>query len=247
MKEAGFVNIFKISHGYDSNIYKRLPEEERMALRKKYDVEDKFVILSVGMNVGFRKGFDRLMRAFKLLNDRHKDTLLWLHTDPIMERGIPLREIADVIGLEEGKNLMFTPSYGHGRPYPENRLNELYNLADIHSLATMGEGYGLPIVESMGAGLPNVLTDFSTTREFIGNEERGLGAKVRAWWTTPLSCQQALVDIEDLGNKFITYYEDENLRKTHGKRAEEFVKKNYEWSVVLPKWNELLHKLEEMK
>lgn len=247
LKDEGFANIFHIPHGYDGTAHKRLTEEEKTETRKSMGIgEDKFVVMSVGMNIGFRKGFPRLMRAFKKLNDEHKDTVLWLHTDPEQRRGIPLRTIAKRIGLVENKNLIFTPGYGHGHPYPENKLNELMNMCDIHALATMGEGFGLPIIESMAVGKPNVLTDFSTTREFVGNNERGLAVKVAAWWTTPLACQQALIDVDDLHLKLKTYYEDRQLLEKHSRKAEEFVKR-YEWANVLPKWNELVNKIREMK
>jgi glycosyltransferase involved in cell wall biosynthesis len=40
-------------------------------------------------------------------------------------------------------------------------LNEIYNLFDVMVLPTIGEGFGLPMLESMAAGTPVIATNFT--------------------------------------------------------------------------------------
>jgi glycosyltransferase involved in cell wall biosynthesis len=42
-------------------------------------------------------------------------------------------------------------------------------------------------------------------------------------------------------------YDNPDLRKEYGRKAREFAVKNYDWSVVMPKWEELLVELKEAR
>lgn len=252
LEDAGYKNYFYIPHCIDTNMYKKLPDDEIHRLRKEVGIDDKLVFLSVGMNTGFRKGYSRMFRSYRKFLDETKanDTILWCHTEPHPpKRGIALDTIAErlcnlkvVQSYEqlrrEDADVIFTPGFGHSRPFSEKRLNELYNIGDVHVLASLGEGFCIPIVESMSAGLPNINTDFSTTEELIG-DDRGIRTKVAGYWTSPLACNQAFCSTDSLKDAMLYYYNNRDEIKKQGKRCIEFAKE-YSLENVLPKWDEFL-------
>lgn len=70
LKDHGLSNVATLVQGIDTFVFHpRDPEEARVFLR------DKFVVFSGG-KIEFRKGQDLVIRAFKVLQDRHADVLL---------------------------------------------------------------------------------------------------------------------------------------------------------------------------
>lgn len=110
-------------------------------LRKKYNIPmDKKVVINVSSNFDYKN--TRLLKPIleKLGNDYYL-----IHVGS---------------GLNTGrvfKNIVVTV------------LNELYNLSDIALLPSSREGFGIPYVESMVAGLPVVVSDIDIAREVCGD------------------------------------------------------------------------------
>ena len=52
----------------------------------------------------------------------------------------------------------------------QKTLNDVYNVMDVHSSASGGEGFGISMVESQAAGIPNVQPNFTTPPELLTSE-----------------------------------------------------------------------------
>jgi len=100
-----------------------------------------------------------------------------------------------------------------------------------------GEGFCLPVLESMACGVPNVLTDITTSRELI--EGRGELAKVQAMIMGPDNIERGLVDIKDFANKLQILYDDRKKLESYSKQCVEFAAQ-YDWSIVIKDWVKLL-------
>jgi glycosyltransferase involved in cell wall biosynthesis len=61
----------------------------------------------------------------------------------------------------EGRADLSGPGFDVARPLADEQVNRLYNLCDVTVLPSTGEGFGLPIIESLAAGVPVVATDYS--------------------------------------------------------------------------------------
>jgi glycosyltransferase involved in cell wall biosynthesis len=49
--------------------------------------------------------------------------------------------------------------------YPDHYMNAMYNALDVHALASMGEGFGIPIVEAQACGCPVIVGDWTANSE----------------------------------------------------------------------------------
>jgi glycosyltransferase involved in cell wall biosynthesis len=203
-----------------------------------------YVLGFVGQNIGVRKRIERLLNAYsifikcsKQIRDR---TALHLHTKPIAIDGINLIKIIQDLGLSD--NIMF--SYGTHRSsgWTENGMNILYNTFDVNVSASSSEGFGLPILESMTAGIPNIGPDCSSFTELIGKDEktrRGLLASIGEWQMIQDGSMRALVNEENLARQMKELYQNKDLYKLCSKNAIEF-SSNYTWEKICSKWDDLL-------
>lgn len=130
--------------------------------------EDAFVVAIVGANVGrdsSRKAFADQLAAFGRLRQRHTDALLVLHTDVDSPVGVRLRGLLE--SLPPG-SWRFTDQYAYRQGIPPAQVAAIYQAADVLSNCSMGEGFGLPIVEAQACGTPVIVTDATSMPELCG-------------------------------------------------------------------------------
>jgi len=96
--------ITVIPVGVDTDFIK--PLESNNELRKKWDLENKFVVLYAG-NIGFSQGLETIVQAAKLLSD-HPDIVFVIVGDGSMKG--QLQAMADESGLSSVKILPFQPT-----------------------------------------------------------------------------------------------------------------------------------------
>lgn len=249
--EAAGVPHEYIPHGVDTAFYKPIDKEEARKGNSQY--KDKFIIGCVARNQD-RKQYARLIRAFSLFAKDKDDTFLHVHADPVDSAGLS----KDFNGQAFSVLLLSISYYGmsHKVYFTEgirsfnsgigsaNMVN-IYNMFDIHALSTTGEGFGLPIIESMACGIPNVITDYTSTEELI--KGRGEPAKVKATMLGSFGTIRAIVDEEDMAEKFEKLYQDWKngglLLKQYSNDCVKFAQ-DYDWKkVVIPAWVNLFKKL----
>jgi glycosyltransferase involved in cell wall biosynthesis len=122
---------------------------------------DKPVIVSVGRII-YSKGFDILLKAFRMVRDRIDCRLLILGKGVERER---LERMSEALGL--GKDIVFLGF--HHNPFKFMRKALLF------CTATRYEGLGNAIIEAMALGLPVIATDCrSGPGETLMNGEYGI-------------------------------------------------------------------------
>jgi glycosyltransferase involved in cell wall biosynthesis len=124
----------------------------------------------VAMNKGnpSRKAFCQQMKAFKVFHDKHPDTILYMHTiksEEGQQSGVNLVEYAKFIDLKINQDVFFPDALTIINGYPDIFLNAVYNASDVFLSVTMGEGFGIPIVEAHAAGCPVIVGDWTSMSE----------------------------------------------------------------------------------
>jgi glycosyltransferase involved in cell wall biosynthesis len=215
-----------------------------------------------------RKHHMRLFRAFEIFVRENMltpdDVRLYLHADPkdvmyhtrLNAHDYFFVEFIDTLGIEDyiifpfDSNKDFTFSKGTS----ENELLERMSALDVHVNPTGGEGFGVPTLETMAMGKPQIITDYTTSRELIAHKhamtpepeedplkQRGILVPPKFMYLENSKVHKAWVDVDAFAEALATYYHDESLRKAHGNAGKSFARQfdskriGKEWDKVLAK------------
>lgn len=191
LKDAG-LDCYYVPMGVDTNIYK---PANRIESRKKFGVTDdsKFIVGIVAMNKGTpsRKAFTQNLEAFARFHKHHPDTFLYLHTQKCEHgelAGVNLPEIISFLGISD--SVQFCDQYANLLGFPDEYMRDAYNAMDVLLAPSMGEGFGLPILEAQACGTPVIVGDWTSMSElcFSGWKVPRKGG-ADPWWT-PLAAYQ---------------------------------------------------------
>lgn len=147
-------------------------------------------LVAVG-RLTYQKGFDQLIRAFKIINEKKTNTHLTILGEGELEE--ELREICKKLGLES----KVTFAKFNSNPYP------YYNYSDMYVLSSRWEGFPNTLLEALACGTKVVATKCkSGPLEILGNNDYGLLVKEN--------------DIEALANGVLDYLQQENKTRNRG-------------------------------
>ena len=158
-----------VYHGVDLEVFKKddsVKEQMKEQLSDELGRKINFVIGYVGRNQP-RKRLPELLLAYKKFVVDKQDTLLFLHT-PVIDEGWHLKNVIESLQMPKNQ-ILTTPGFIVSNPLPDHKLVALYNLFDVLCLPTVGEGFGLPLIEGMACGCPIVSTNCSVIPEIVGN------------------------------------------------------------------------------
>ena len=262
---VGFNNVTYVPHGVDLSIY------SKKKIKKASYIEGnrpETVFLSVMRNKGYQKNYPALFYAYKTfienVPEAKEKTRLYILSDPIEPDAMPLDTIRSRIGMQNnirfiwakpksGEDCTIVPTF-EGDPegcihnanmnFSSEEMAKIYNGADIHVISSAGESFGLPTLESMACGLPQIFPNNSTGPELVGKPKTGFLADIKYQSTTPLSSDTHLVDIMSLAKCMHKLYSDKVVRADCSKNALKHAE-NYEINKVVKMWSDLVKKVEE--
>ena len=201
---AGHPPAYTIPHAIDLDVFK--PTESRA--REMLEVpDDAHLAVSVMANIGQvpfpRKMWFENLLAWRIFASRHEDAYLYIHTQLRHPRGIDLGSLVKTWQLPLDRvRFVDQGAYASGMITPSD-LAGIYTAADVTLMATAGEGFGIPAIESAGCGTPAIGTDFSAQRQSI------FGWKVpyTSIWDYSIGGAMALPDINGIVSALEQSYE----------------------------------------
>ena len=144
--------------------------------------EDRFVVSMVATNKGSqpaRKAWAENILAFSIFAKDHPDAVLYLYTEPVgAMSGINLVQLMDACGIGEDKyKIVDQYAYRHGMP--QNLMAAMYTASDVLLACSMGEGFGIPVIEAQACGCRVIVSNFTAQPELVGD---GWTVEGQPWW-----------------------------------------------------------------
>lgn len=204
------LDAYYIPHGVETDTYKPIDRNE--AREKVQLPKDVFLVGMVAANKGAppRKAFYQNIAGFAELHKKHDDTVLYIHTIHGGDGGLEtvnLPEFCKSVGLEVGRDVIFADQYSYMLGYPDEQMNKLYNAFDVHLLVSMGEGFGIPILEAQSAGCPVIVGGWTAMDELCMSGWKVDKADSEPFFT-PLSSYQYLPHIGAIAEKLEAAYQN---------------------------------------
>lgn len=232
MNAEGLTNTY-IPHGVEKDF--GFTAEGRQEFRRLLEIpKGAFLFGSVGLNRYYpnRKGFDRLLAAFR---EMPENAYLYLHTLPNSQNGsLDLSQMVERFGLEA--RVKFPDPYNYVMGFSQEGMNAVYSAIDCYVQPTMGEGFGLPVLEAQACGCPVIATDCTSMPELVSPNSSEL---VKATpFLVPDMSNRYIADIDDMAAKMRDvmgiFYDDHDgyvsMRANAGKWAN-----NWDWDTL---WTE---------
>jgi len=165
------LDCYYVPHGVDTELYKPIDKKEA---RKKLELpEDAFIVGTVAMNKGMpsRKCIPSMIQAFAKFREKHTDAIYYMHTQEGIGNdglgGVNIPELCNLVGLRYGKDVILTNPYNMLLGYSDEIMATLYSAFDVHLLASMGEGFGVPIIEAQACGCPVIVGGWTSMPELV--------------------------------------------------------------------------------
>jgi glycosyltransferase involved in cell wall biosynthesis len=161
-------------HGVDCEVFRTgthliggVPARQALGLP-----DDAFVVGMNAANKGaskIRKGFPQAFAAFGMFVKEHPDAMLFVHTERHgMAQGVQLDRLAQACGIPDA-NIAFVDQYAYRVGLSQQVVAAMYSGFDVLLAPSMGEGFGIPVVEAQACGVPVIVSDFSAQPELVGS------------------------------------------------------------------------------
>lgn len=232
-------NLYQIYHGVDTKAF--FPVQQQLARKKLGLPLEAFIVGMVARNQ-YRKRFDLLMHAFAKFAKDKPEAKLYFHC-AINDIGY------DIIGMEKqynlGKKLILTENMHPAHGATTEELNLIYNTFDVHALISLGDGFGLPVAESMATGCPNLVSGHSCLQELVEGHG-GLTVKTAAWImnTGGFNTWGGVSDVDDIVDKLELLYKNRDLRIKLGEEGYNYITQpQFSWDYIAEQFQQIFKKI----
>lgn len=156
--------VHVVPHGVDPDLFVPISKEERERYREMSDFTG-FVFLNVGAMTG-NKGIGMILKAAAVVAQKHPEIkLAFKGLDALYTSRECLEECRRVLTQAETERLSTRVLY-LGATLNAVEMARLYKLADAYVSPYEAEGFNLPVLEAIAAGIPAICTAGGSTDDF---------------------------------------------------------------------------------
>jgi glycosyltransferase involved in cell wall biosynthesis len=234
MRQAGLDPLY-VPHSVDTSVFRPRPELRDVVRGELGVPPDAFLVGMVAQNTGNialpRKAFPQALVAFNRFSKQHRDAWLYVHSEanPAVG-GISLTQLAEAAGCRPDRVWFPNPATWH-LPVKAATVARLYQAFDVLLMPSMGEGFGIPLLEAQACGVPVITSDHSAMRElctagWLVDGDPWWDANQDAWFHQPhiasiVDCLEASYaargdrTIRDRGVRWAAAYDADTVIQTH--------------------------------
>jgi len=254
MKRVG-LSCRYIPHMIDCTVFK---QQATADARKKLGFpNDVFIAGMVAANNGFpsRKSYPQALEAFARFHKRHPDSKLYIHALPFQPGpqgsiNIPtfLAHLSKKYDVSLDQTIMWIPPYMLNIGIPAEYMRDMYAGLDVLLSPSMGEGFGIPIVEAQACGTPVIVGDWTSMSELCFSGWTIAKEQATPFWIPGYETYQYIPDVDAIEECLEAAYErrgDQTISDNARSGALAYdcrtVTENY-WKPVLEELNERINK-----
>jgi glycosyltransferase involved in cell wall biosynthesis len=247
------VECVRIPHTVDTNIFKKVSENEVKKFRKTNNLgvskngKERFLVFWNNRNAR-RKQSGSVMWWFKEFADKvgRENVCLIMHTEPKDPNGQDLEAIMVETGMVNGEFMLSV------NKVPSEDLAMLYNAADCTINVADAEGFGLGTLESLSCETPIIVNMTGGLQEQVTDGKDWFGVGIEPSAKSIIGSQDVPYIYEDRvdGNDVVAaleklYNMSKEERQELGRKGREHVLKNYGFTQYTELWDETLTRLHE--
>lgn len=145
------------------------PGDRKDARRRVGLPDDRFVVGMVAANKCpyARKAWPWALEGFAKFAEHRDDAVLYLHTEVTPQHGgWDLTKLVDRFGL--GEKVVMVDRYLFHLGLDDQHMAAVFRSLDVLLSPSLGEGFGVPIVEAQACGTPVIIGDWTSMPELFG-------------------------------------------------------------------------------
>lgn len=257
MAEQAGLETYYVPHGVETKVFK--PGNMSEARSRLGWPENKFIVGMVAANKGVppRKSFFEQITAFKALKQIHPDTMLYLHTDDGQHGGetVDLVRYCNTLGLRVGYvtggqvsgdiDVLLPDQYTYLLGFPDPYMVDVYNALDVLMLVSLGEGFGIPLIEAQACGCPVITGDWTSMAELCFSGWKIPKEEARPTWHPFFNAWQWSVQPEAVVRRLVKAY-DMKGNQDYRTRARDGAKRYDADRVTEKYWKPVLEDIEKI-
>lgn len=236
--------VGRIYHGVDIYTFRKLSYVDRQEFRQSFfgrSNSDKFIISNINRNQ-HRKDIPSTILSFVEFKKKVRNSFLYLHMDPLDEKGWNLPKIFAQTELVAGVDYMFTPESMIKEKPDQGFMNCIYNASDVYLTTTHGEGFGLTVLEAMAAETPVIAPKHTAIAE-IGQNKIAMLKEFSNHVNLSDNIIRPIVCVEEVVENLVEIFNHPEDNKFAARMIRDYVKDFFSWKHIGQLWIEEFKKI----
>jgi glycosyltransferase involved in cell wall biosynthesis len=137
-----------------------------------------------------RKCWAEMLLAWSQFAQKHNDAWLYIHTETFgLASGVRIERLLQAVKAPMDR-VRVVPQFEYRQGLPAQVLAKSYSASDCLLMTSRGEGFGIPVIESLACSTPVIVTNWTAQPELCGvgwkvNGQPEWDEMQTGWWMVP--------------------------------------------------------------